>query len=131
MGSFFSNFGHVLGAVISPPEPQETKPASRVRVEAQTMGTGGSGSGPSSGGGTGGGGAPGGPGGGVPPLSSTFRLLVILNFVLIILLGAALIWLTVSDSGAKPSVQTLITTLTNLLTASVGTFVGLIGGKAA
>jgi hypothetical protein len=54
-----------------------------------------------------------------------------LNFILIVLLGAGVFYLAIWGDPARPAVQTLFTTASNLLTGSVGTFVGLIGGKAA
>jgi hypothetical protein len=136
MADFLSNVGCVLRGVISPPAIKAGSGQNSAR-ETRTLSTTLDDTGSDSGGGGGTGKAPtggDGTGGGVtivPRLSSTFRLLVVLNFILIVLLGAGVFYLAIWGDPARPAVQTLFTTASNLLTGSVGAFVGLIGGKAA
>lgn len=145
MAGFLTNFGSVLRGVISQ-QPQEIReadkagPVRETRTLSQTLddsgddsGGGRTGSGRTGGSPTGGGPTGGGGGGGpvVPPLSSTFILLVKLNFALIIFLLATVIGLAVWGDPDRQAIQTAFNTMITLFTGSVGTFVGLIGGKAA
>ena len=126
MAGVLGRIGLVLREVVAP-QAVETEPVPPGRTLSRTLNDG------SGGGGGGAAGAAGGGGGGppIPPLSGTFRLLVILNFILVVLLLITMIFLAFQHNASNPQVDTAYNTISNLLIASAGTFVGLIGGKAA
>jgi hypothetical protein len=78
-----------------------------------------------------------GAGGGIAPLaapgltiSPAFKLVVLLIFALIILTGAALIFLGLQSTQAYPKLESVSNLIGAAFTGSVGAFLGLIGGKA-